>query len=231
MRLFPSEDSARRYRGIIQDNAEVCPATNYIVGVLYDKNVKLSKIGRVHNIISKPKLNHSKSSPNFDKLEKREFKLDSVNFAAQSTTDFFKPGQQKFRQTVSDFRGGAKNNNISFSEDLNISKNLRISPKSANYSKEREKSEKNNHKKSFTEVLRIFLTKFWWWEPILWNFANFGPYRLQNFGKGLVTFVTSCWDKFWKILNFEFCQNRQVMINHRGGILIFCQIFDFGENR
>ena len=21
------------------------------------------------------------------------------------------------------------------------------------------------------------------------------------------------------------------MINHRGGILIFCQIFDFGENR
>ena len=80
-------------------------------------------------------------------------------------------------------------------------------------------------------ILRIFLTKFWWWEPILWNFANFGPYRLQNFGKGLVTFVTSCWDKFWKILNFEFCQNRQVMINHRGGILIFCQIFDFGENR
>ena len=39
------------------------------------------------------------------------------------------------------------------------------------------------------------------------------------------------WDKFWKILTFEFCQNRQVMINHRGGILIFCQIFDFGENR
>ena len=55
--------------------------------------------------------------------------------------------------------------------------------------------------------------------------------RLQNFA----LFVTQCyahnWDKFWKILTFEFCQNRQVMINHRGGILIFGQILNFGENR
>ena len=34
--------------------------------------------------------------------------------------------------------------------------------------------------------------------------------------------------------NFDFrilIRYRQDMINHRGGILIFCQIFDFGENR
>ena len=66
---------------------------------------------------------------------------------------------------------------------------------------------------------------------ILMNFANFGPYRLQNFGKSLVTLVTSYWDQIWKILIFEFYQNRKVMINHRGGILILCQIFDFCENR
>ena len=33
-------------------------------------------------------------------------------------------------------------------------------------------------------VLRILFRKFWWFEPILWNFANFGPYRLSS--------------KFWK---------------------------------
>ena len=55
--------------------------------------------------------------------------------------------------------------------------------------------------------------RFWWF----W-------YRLQNFEKVFVTSVTPYWDKFWKILTFEFWWNRKVMINHRGGILIFCQI-------
>ena len=60
------------------------------------------------------------------------------------------------------------------------------------------------------------LSQFWgfWW---FW-------YRLQNFEKSLVTLVTPYWDKFFKILTFEFWWNRKVMINHRGGILIFCQI-------
>ena len=65
----------------------------------------------------------------------------------------------------------------------------------------------------------------------MWNFAKFGPYRLQNFGKVFVTVVTPYWNKFWKILIWLILWYRQVMINHRGGILIFCQIFDFGENR
>ena len=39
------------------------------------------------------------------------------------------------------------------------------------------------------EVLRIFLTKFWWWESILANFGYFGLYGLQNFEKSVVTLV------------------------------------------
>ena len=35
---------------------------------------------------------------------------------------------------------------------------------------------------------------------------------------------------FWKILILESGQIRKVMMNHRGGILIFGQIFDFSEN-
>ena len=46
----------------------------------------------------------------------------------------------------------------------------------------------------------------------------------SKFWKNLVTSVRPYWDKFVKILTFEFCQNRKVMINHRGGILIFGQI-------
>ena len=55
--------------------------------------------------------------------------------------------------------------------------------------------------------------RFWWF----W-------YRLQNFEKSLVTRVRPYWDKFWKILTFAFWWNGKVMINHRGGILIFCRI-------
>ena len=53
----------------------------------------------------------------------------------------------------------------------------------------------------------------------------------SKFWKKFVTRVRPYWDKFWKILTFEFCQDRKVMINHRGGILIFGQILNFGENR
>ena len=54
-------------------------------------------------------------------------------------------------------------------------------------------------------------------------------YRLQNF-ENRVTSVRPYWDKFWK--NFlAILVNRKVMINHRGEILIFGQIFEFGENR
>ena len=45
----------------------------------------------------------------------------------------------------------------------------------------------------------------------------------SKFWKKFVTFVRPYWDQFWKILTFEFGRNRKVMINHRGGILIFCQ--------
>ena len=68
-----------------------------------------------------------------------------------------------------------------------------------------------------------FLVKFWWFEPIFLMNFDFGPYRLQNFGKILWRLLRPYWDKFWKILNCEFWWNRKVMINHRGGILIFCQ--------
>ena len=50
-------------------------------------------------------------------------------------------------------------------------------------------------------VLRIFLTKFWWFEPILMNFV--------------ILISTS------KFCDFDIDFK---MINHRGGILIFCQI-------
>ena len=58
--------------------------------------------------------------------------------------------------------------------------------------------------------------------------ANFGDFGIlistSKFWKNLVRIVTPYWDQFWKILIFEFWWNRKVMINHRGGILIFCQI-------
>ena len=76
----------------------------------------------------------------------------------------------------------------------------------------------------------------YWWIPSFKNFLqNFGDesqfWRIleilistSKFWKNLVTVVTPYWDKFWKILNCEFWWNRKVMINHRGGILIFGQI-------
>ena len=69
----------------------------------------------------------------------------------------------------------------------------------------------------FKNFLQNFgdLSQFWWF---WWSW-----YRLQNFEKSLSTFVRPYWDQFWKILTFEFGRNRKVMINHRGGILIFCQ--------
>ena len=71
-------------------------------------------------------------------------------------------------------------------------------------------------------VLRIFFLK------ILVMRANFGDFGIlvstSKFWKKFVTRVTPYWDKFFKILTFEFWWNRKVMINHRGGILIFCQI-------
>ena len=63
------------------------------------------------------------------------------------------------------------------------------------------------------------------------NFGDFDLYGLQNFGKVFVTSVRPCWDKWWKILILPIWWYRQVMINHRGGILIFCQILNFGRNR
>ena len=78
-------------------------------------------------------------------------------------------------------------------------------------------------------VLRIFLTKFWWLEPIL-EILGFW-YRLQNFGKTFVTVVRPYWDQFWKKNILEFCLYHKVTINHRGGIfiLIFCQISNFAK--
>ena len=69
------------------------------------------------------------------------------------------------------------------------------------------------------EVLRIFL-------KILVMGANFGDFDIdfKILKNDLVTRVRPYWDKFWKILTFAFWWNRKVMINHRGGILIFCQI-------
>ena len=62
--------------------------------------------------------------------------------------------------------------------------------------------------------------EFWWF----W-------YRLQNFENVFVTSVRPYWDKFWKISILLILWYRKVMINHRGGILIFGQILNFGENR
>ena len=71
-------------------------------------------------------------------------------------------------------------------------------------------------------VLRIFF-------KILVMRANFGDFGIllstSKFWKNLVRIVRPYWDKFWKILTFEFWWNRKVMINHRGGILIFGQNF------
>ena len=71
------------------------------------------------------------------------------------------------------------------------------------------------------KVLRIFF-------KILVIWANFGDFGIlistSKFWKNIVTVVTPYWDKFWKILNCEFWWNSKVMINHRGGILIFGQI-------
>ena len=75
--------------------------------------------------------------------------------------------------------------------------------------------------KSSEIVLRIFF-------KILVMRANFGDFGIlvstSKFWKKFVTCVTPYWDKFWKVLTFEFWWNRKVMINHRGGILIFGQI-------
>ena len=72
-----------------------------------------------------------------------------------------------------------------------------------------------------TMVLRIFF-------KILVMRANFGDFGIlistSKFWKNLVRIVTPYWDQFWKILTIEFWWNRKVMINHRGGILIFGQI-------
>ena len=68
------------------------------------------------------------------------------------------------------------------------------------------------------EVLRIFF-------KILVVRANFGFWYRHNFGNlGAVTFVRPYWDKFWRNLILQTWWYRQVMINHRGGILIFGQI-------
>ena len=71
------------------------------------------------------------------------------------------------------------------------------------------------------DVLRIFF-------KILVMRANFGDFGIlistSKFWKNLVRIVTPYWDQFWKILTIEFWWNRKVMINHRGGILIFGQI-------
>ena len=75
-------------------------------------------------------------------------------------------------------------------------------------------------------VLRIFILKI----LVIWaNFDEFWRfwYRLQNFEKSLVRIVRQYSDQFWKILTFEFGWNRKVMINHRGGILFFCQNLNF----
>ena len=70
-------------------------------------------------------------------------------------------------------------------------------------------------------VLRIFF-------KILAMRANFGDFGIlvstSKFWKKFVTRVRPYWDQFWKILTIEFWWNRKVMINHRGGILIFGQI-------
>ena len=39
-----------------------------------------------------------------------------------------------------------------------------------------------------------------------------------------MTVVRPYWDQFWKILILKFWLDHKVTINHRGGILIFCQI-------
>ena len=59
-------------------------------------------------------------------------------------------------------------------------------------------------------------SQFWWILEILIS--------TSKFWKKFVTRVRPYWDKFWKILTIEFWWNRKVMINHRGGILIFGQI-------
>ena len=65
------------------------------------------------------------------------------------------------------------------------------------------------------------LSQFWWILEILIS--------TSKFWKNLVTFVTPYSDQFWKILTLEFWLNRKVTINHRGGILILCQILNFAK--
>ena len=76
-------------------------------------------------------------------------------------------------------------------------------------------------KQGENNVLRIFF-------KILVLRANFGDFGIlvstSKFWKKFVTRVRPYWDQFWKILTIEFWWNRKVMINHRGGILIFGQI-------
>ena len=47
VRLFPHYDTVKRYRGILEDHSESCPATSYAVNVLFDKNVKTDNVKRV----------------------------------------------------------------------------------------------------------------------------------------------------------------------------------------
>ena len=62
------------------------------------------------------------------------------------------------------------------------------------------------------------------------NFGDFGDFDIDfKILKNLVTRVRRYWDKFFKILTIEFWWNRKVMINHRGGILIFGQILKFWQ--
>ena len=89
-------------------------------------------------------------------------------------------------------------------------------------SKNRQGSQAQNQQFAYSRmVLRIFF-------KILVMRANFGDFGIlvstSKFWKKFVTFVTPYWDKFWKVLTFEFWWNSKVMTNHRGGILIFCQI-------
>ena len=71
---------------------------------------------------------------------------------------------------------------------------------------------------SFKNFLQNFgdESQFWWILGILIS--------TSKFWKSLVTRVRPYWDQFWKIVTFEFWWNHKVMINHRGGILIFGQI-------
>ena len=78
----------------------------------------------------------------------------------------------------------------------------------------------NGEKQGENNVLRIS-SKFWFWEPILVILGFW--YRLQNFEKSLWRVCAHIGTNFGN-LTIEFWWNHKVMINHRGGILIFGQI-------